>query len=110
MLRRTVFSISDGDELWLQSLRKAGFSSRDVQAIYDTVIEYASWDIDAEGNLIQGSSRGYELSAKVAQHWFVNTWISQEGINGVFTINNGCMAGTPLADLMFSVSISAFKF
>jgi len=106
MLRRSVFSIDDGDEFWLYQLKCAGFSDIDIKAIYDTVVSISSWDIDSRGNLISGQCGMTELSTKVAEQWYVNTWMSQEGIPGVFVSDAGCMAGTPLADLLFTVSIS----
>lgn len=36
----------------------------------------------------------------------MNTWMSQEGIPGVFVTDAGCLAGTPLADLLFTITIS----
>jgi len=110
MLRRSIFSIDDGDESWLKSLSNAGFSASDVKAIYDTVAELSKWCIDADGNVISDSVNYDNLSLKVAQHWFTHTWMSTEGIAGVFVTNVGCMAGTPFADLAFTVAISRILY
>lgn len=40
MLRRSVFSVEEGDERWLQQLKAAGFSDADVKAIFDAVVAY----------------------------------------------------------------------
>jgi len=110
MLRRSVFDISEGDEIWLKTLKECGFSDGDVSAIYDTVAALSSWDIDGEGDLSGGGQFCNELSIKVAKHWFTNTWMSQEGLEGVFITDFGCMAGTPLADLVFTVAISRILY
>jgi len=110
MLRRSIFNICDGDEAFLCSLREAGFSDPDVRAIYETVASLARWDIDASGNIISCKDGMDDLSHKLAQHWYVNTWMSQEGLPGVFVTDVGCMAGTPLADLAFTVSISRILY
>ena len=105
MPRRSIFSVEDGDEPWLKSLSDAGFSASDVQAIYDTVAELSRWCIDADGNVISGSVNYDNLSLKITQHWFIHTFMSTEGIPGVFVTNVGCMAGTPFADLAFTIAI-----
>ena len=37
LLRRIVFDIDQGDEHWLNSLAKAGFTQEDITHIYDFV-------------------------------------------------------------------------
>ena len=42
----------------------------------------------------------------MARQWYSNTWVSQEGIPNVLVTIIGSMAGTPLADLVFTLAIS----
>lgn len=86
------------------------FDDSDITAIRDMVAQIASWDVDSEGNLVPPDP-GVSLSVCVARQWYKGTWISQERIGGVIGTDTGCMAGTPLADLLFTVVISrVFSF
>ena len=40
MLRRIVFNCEDGDEAWLASLSRAGFSNSDIQHVYENLCGY----------------------------------------------------------------------
>jgi len=106
MLRRAVFDVSEGDEIWIAQLRNAGFSDSDIHAIRDMVAFLAQWNVDADGNITSGQDGGTNLCFNVARQWYKNTWVSQEGINHVIKTDIGCMAGTPLADLLFTVVVS----
>ena len=110
MLRRSIFPNEDGDETWLKSLRNMGFSESDVKAIYETVLSLARWDIDASGNLLSSHDGSDKLAQMLAKHWYTHTWMTQEGLPGAFITNIGCMAGTPLADLAFTISISRILY
>ena len=83
MLRRSVFDITSGDETWLKALHDFGFSQADVSAVYDTVVYLSSWDVDANCNIINSRS-DYSYAHKLAKHWYEHTWMSLEGIEGVF--------------------------
>jgi hypothetical protein len=106
MLRRCIFDVSDGDELWLKSLRSHGFSDEDVEAIFNSVKARASWEIDCEGNLMEGSLGDQNVSTKITEQWYMNRWMTQEGLPGAFVTDFGCLAGTPLADLLFTVAMA----
>jgi len=110
MLRRSIFPNEDGDEMWLKSLRNMGFSESDIKAIYETVSSLARWDIDAYGNLLSSHDGSDKLAQMLAKHWYTHTWMTQEGLPGAFITNIGCMAGTPLADLAFTISISRILY
>ena len=105
MLRRAVFDVSDGDEIWISHLRASGFCDTDIIAIRDMVAQLASWDIDCDGNII-APDPNFSLTECLAKQWFKCTWVSQEGIGKVIRNKIGCMAGTPLADLLFTVVVS----
>ena len=42
----------------------------------------------------------------LTQQWFTNTWTSQEYIPNITYTTAGSAAGTPLADLLYSISMS----
>ena len=45
-------------------------------------------------------------AAWMAEHFFTHTWVSQEALPNVLRIVSGCAAGTPLADLIYSIAMS----
>jgi len=106
LLRRIVFDCDDGDEIWLRKLRAAGFDNDDIAAILEYVKQMSSWDIDCEGKLIPNLNDGSSMSINMAKEWYRNTWISQEGISNVMLTVMGSLAGTPLADLVYTVAMA----
>jgi len=106
MLRRTVLPSDGGDEAWFKSLHDSGFSREDVESIFAYVKFMASWQRDSEGNLDTTISYDRTLAKAMVQEWFKNTWLSQEGIDGVIVTHFGSLAGTPLADLLYSLAMA----
>jgi hypothetical protein len=111
MLRRTVFDLDEGDEAWFHKLSSSGFSKEDILAIKETVCAIAPWEIDSNGNLIVCSDEHLvSINVRLSKYWYTNTWMTVEGTDGVFTTNVGCLAGTPLADLLFTVSVARILY
>ena len=48
------------------------------------------------------------LAFNLAQQWYTNTWTSQEFVPNVTNTTAGSAAGTPLADLIYSLAVSRF--
>ena len=101
---------SDGDLGWIDFMRRHGYSEPDILSIRNMVEHLASWDIDCNGCVIspnkQGGDAAKDLSTKLVSEWYNNTWMSQEGIDNVIISWIGCLAGTPLADMVFTLSIA----
>ena len=95
MMRRIVFDIEGGDEKWLYSLHAAGFTEVEVKDIYSEVCRSLS-------SLFDCNTITFALAACMYQY----TWASTEGLNTNLHTENGSAAGTPLADLMYVISIS----
>jgi len=110
MLRRAAFDVNEGDEVWISHLKAFGFDQVDIVAIRDTVAHLASWSIDSGGGIVASSDGGTNLCVNVARQWYRGTWVSQEGIPNVIQTDIGCMAGTPLADLLFTVVMSRILY
>ena len=108
MLRRSVFQESfDSDEAWLSFLSQQGFSPQDIQTIYDTIVFFASWKIDHEGNMLcDANDLTSPLMVNLTRAWYQNTWLSQDGIPNVIHTGVSSLAGTPLADIVFIISVS----
>jgi len=104
MLRRIVFNYEDGDEAWLASLARAGFSDSDVQHVYDTLCNY-DWVSHMTSDM-QHAPRSAGLDFRLTEQFFTNSWITQEYIPNVVNITKGSSAGTPLADLIYSMAMS----
>ena len=72
LLRRIVFDVCHSDERWLMQLRDSGFSQDEIKSIYECVCS-SLWSCD-----------GSDLhAARLAEQFYVNTWISTEGISKV---------------------------
>ena len=106
LLRRIVYDCDDGDEIWLSKLAANGFSEEDIDAIVAFVRHLASWDLDCDGNPMRDANVSNHMSISMAQEWYRNTWVSQEGISQVMLTCMGSLAGTPLADLIYSVAMA----
>ena len=102
VLRRIVFDVDQGDEAWLHKLASAGFPKEDIDFMYERVCEFSFAD-HFSGDT---SSRGNTLDFKVCEQHFVNGWMSQEYIPNVVQVTRGSSAGTPLADLIYSLAMS----
>ena len=102
LLRRIVFDIDQGDEHWLHSLSRAGFTQDDITQIYDFVKHNFFDNVDSG---VSGSV-GSNLVFSLTQEWYTNTWTSQEFIPNVTCTTTGSAAGTPLADLIYSLAMS----
>jgi hypothetical protein len=106
MLRRTVLPSDGGDEAWLKSLQDSGFSSEDIESIVSYIKFMASWQLDSEGNHDPNGCYDQTLAKAMVKEWFKNTWLSQEGVDGVIVTHFGSLAGTPLADLLYSLAMA----
>ena len=70
LLRRIVFDIDQGDEHWLRSLSRAGFTQDDITQIYDFVIQNFFDNVDSGVS----DSVGNNLVFNLTQEWYTNTW------------------------------------
>ena len=102
LLRRIVFDVDQGDEAWFRKLHDAGFSSDDVELIYAHIRNYA-WSQGFQGDA-RATANG--LTFKLAEQWYINTWASHEFIPNVISTTAGSGAGTPLADLVYSLAMA----
>ena len=95
LLRHIVFDIDCGDEKWLQSLGRAGFSDIEIESIYRELC-----------TSIWNATEANTVSVALASCMYQYTWASTEGLSNVIQTITGSMAGTPLADLMYVLAIS----
>ena len=101
MIRKVCTCDPSGDEQWLASLRAAGFPEYDVQEIY-TAISSAHWIGESHEGTCYTTSYPFAVAASV----YRNSWFSTEGLVNVVKSNRGSGAGTPLADIIFALSIA----
>jgi len=106
MLRRIVFNYEHGDEAWLASLYRAGFSESSVKHIYDSICSYDWVDNLTNNHTVPDGPCSAGLDFRVAEQLFTNSWVTQEHIPNVVNITKGSSAGTPLADLVYSMALS----
>jgi len=99
LLRKIVFNISEGDEKWLHTLRSSGFSDHDIQFIYDHIKDIP-WYESSDG------AYACNHNIAIAQQCYTNNWFTQESLTGVVSITQGSSAGTPLADVVYSLAMS----
>ena len=105
MLRRIVFvDWESGDEQWLKQLQNAGFPDEEIRAIYDHICDF-SFGEDQHNVQCNGVDPGIQHAYPYIQQMYTNTWGSYEGIDGIIDIKQGCCAGTPTADLIFSIAM-----
>jgi len=102
LLRRIVFDIDQGDEHWLYKLSAAGFTQDDIESIYEFVSQNFFTNVDSGPQ----DSAGNNLLFNLAQEWYKNTWTSQEYIPNVTNTTTGSSAGTPFADMIYSLAMS----
>ena len=102
MLRRIIFCHEDGDEAWLHKLASVGFSLEEIKAIYDDICAFA-WHAECSDH---DDDYRDELTYEYASTLFEHNWISQDTLPNVLRIKVGCGAGTPIADLIYSLSMS----
>ena len=105
LLRRVLFEPDAGDEAWLHSLKSAGFSQDDIATVL-SVVESGVCFSGGVADDVPGSA--YSLAITHAFH--TNTWFSQESLPGVVRTNRGCLAGLPLADVVFSLLFACVLF
>ena len=97
LLRRIVFDIDQGDEQWLRKLSSSGFTNEDIDSIFNFIKGQAvSESCDPVDNFV----------FKFTEQWFTNTWNSHEYIPNITCTTAGSAAGTPLADLLYSIAMS----
>jgi hypothetical protein len=106
MLRRIVFHVDAGDEAWLASLAAAGFGEDDIAAIYKNICDNDWVQAMLENQNADASSSSVPLDYNYVEQSFVNSWVSQEFIPNVMEVTKGSSAGTPLADLIYSMAMS----
>lgn len=106
MLRRILFNSEEGDEAWLRSLSVAGFGDEDVEAIYSHVCDH-QWIAGAiEDATACDPSNPCAMDYNLVEQMYTNSWVSQEYIPNVINITSGSAAGTPIADLLYSMCMS----
>ena len=88
--------------MWLRSLSRAGFTQDDITQIYDFVKQNFFDNVDSGAS----DSVGNNLVFNLTQEWYTNTWTSQEFIPNVTCTTTGSAAGTPLANLIYSLAMS----
>ena len=102
LLRRIVFDIDQGDEHWLNSLAKAGFTQEDITHIYDFVKQNFFDNVDSGSSDFTRNNVVFDLT----QQWYTNTWTSQEFIPNATCTTTGSAAGTTFANLLHSLAMS----
>lgn len=102
MLRRIVFDFEEGDEAWLRKLSCAGFSKEDIGYIYNMVCHEA-YEKQAQDNEAYAGTRN---SLALTKSFYTNTWFTQDHLRGAVSTINGCMAGMPLADIVFGIVLA----
>ena len=106
MLRRIVFDFEEGDEIWLHSLAVVGFSDSDIKVIYDSICDYA-WIHDMlDENSHNDPNSTCNIDYQYVSQLCSNSWVSQEYIPNIVNVTKGSGAGTPLADLLYSMCMS----
>ena len=108
MLRRIVFNVDGGDEAWLASLAAAGFSEEDISSVYNTICGSDWVQAMLDTNKSDMSSSSVPLDYQFIEQTFSNSWVSQEYVPHVMEITKGSCAGTPLADLIYSMACLEF--
>ena len=106
MLRRIVFNYEDGDEAWLASLHQAGFTHADIQFMYNGIRNYNWVEEMSNHSNVQHDIFTATLDYKLSEQFFTNSWATQEYIPNAINITRGSSAGTPLADLIYSMAMS----
>ena len=106
MLRRIIFDDEAGDEAWLHSLFSSGFTKVDVDWIYNNICDH-EWISNAlfDRSQKEGNQSCY-MDYNFVSQLYRNSWVSQEYIPNVIDITKGSGAGTPLADLLYSMCMS----
>ena len=110
MLRTFTFNIEEGDESWIGMLLASGSSHAAASASQQTVSTLANRNLDSRGQTIGDHDGFCRLHVMLVPHWYVGIWMSQECLPGIFEMKLGSMAGTPLANLLFTVAISRVRF
>ncbi len=97
LLRRIVFDIDQGHEQWLRKLSSSGFTNEDIDSIFNFI----------KGQAVSESCDPVDhFVFKFTEQWFTNTWNSHEYIPNITCTTPGSAAGTPLADLLYSIAMS----
>ena len=94
VVRRLAVPIPDSDEQWISRLRAAGFTESDIADIWADALTARDW-VEAGGSP--------HLLA-VLSNLSSSTWLSFESLKGVVQCMTGTLAGTSLADVMFSLA------
>jgi hypothetical protein len=106
MLRRVIFDSDSGDEAWLASLAKAGFSKDDIDHIYAHICDHDWLQSHMAASCEEDPASSELIDYRMAEQMYNNTWVSQEFIPNVILTTKGSGAGTPLADLLYSLCMS----
>ena len=96
MCRALTLALPEDDEALLRRIHSSGISKEAMDRLVDQLRTQDSW-YEAPGSP--------HLSALLVQHHRHN-WISQEFIPGVIEVDTGSLAGTSLADLVFSANMT----
>ena len=106
MLRRIVFRTDDGDEAWLASLAAAGFSEEDISIIYSTICSSDWVGAMLDSCNADAASSSIPMDFRFVEQSFSNGWVSQDYIPNILQVTKGSGAGTPFADLVYSMAMS----
>ena len=102
MVRKVCICDPSGDEQWIAAMRAAGLPENEIRTIFDTISKVPEWVTPMEG----GSGLCQNYSFCVAASVYRNSWFSTEGLSNVVKTNRGSGAGTPLADIIFALTMS----
>ena len=86
----------DPDEVYKSRLLKLGFSEVEAETIVNSAEAIFKWQ----------QAGGSEHLAKYISNLYSTSWMSTEGCAKVFMARSGTVAGTPLADLIFTCSVA----
>ena len=80
----------DDDQVLIERLSALGMNRTDINQFLNIAVDFAPFRSNGLNHLLRVMSSIHEGS-----------WISFEFLHGVFEVSQGCLAGTPLADLLF---------
>ena len=81
---------------YIRKLVELGFSTSDARDIYSDTTKLAFWQ----------SSGGSQHLIRYLQDVYSHPWFTFEGVKGAIIAKIGALAGTPFADLLFTIAIS----
>ena len=90
------------DESWFKKLVNIGFSSDDIIHIID-VVNDQDWI-----NSVSSCNNKFDYAVCLANKFYVKTLCSRDYLQNVVHTSLGCMAGMPLADIVYALVFPEF--